>query len=325
MQAGHGTSQRPVDVELDKFGPVHSGGPGRVDLRDHTSFEFEDRIGGVIGRHSVRGPVLVHALRDVGGADAGHGLDGSKQFVEHVAPVCEHVEDDPATVLGSIVPGRSLGGLPVPLEDPVAELPADGQDATEESAVHESRQLPQAGEEQLVLDDPVHDPGCPRGTGQVDRRVQVVGKGLLAVDVLASRYGRPDGIGAQRGQLRIEVDVDLGIGQHGVEVGRGPFESIGYGKAVQLVGVASDQDRLWPDGYLVAPVNTALLANRQDRAQQVLVAPHPASHAIHGDGDSALVHSGDSMCRQRCSRWLRGTFNHRDLHQPRQAACGCGE
>ena len=73
--------------------------------------------------------------------------------------MAEHVDDDAAVVLFAVVPARSLCGLPVALENPVAELAADGEDAAEEAAVDESLELAQAGKEELVLHDANFDSG----------------------------------------------------------------------------------------------------------------------------------------------------------------------
>src|SRR5437879_5294976 len=74
-------------------------------------------------------------------------------MVEQVAPVGEHVEDDPAAVLLAVVPRGTLCGrcCVVALEHPVPEFAAHAQDAAEEAVVHEPLELADAGEEQLVL------------------------------------------------------------------------------------------------------------------------------------------------------------------------------
>jgi hypothetical protein len=69
------------------------------------------------------------------GAEAEHALHVAEQIVEHVAPVAQHVEDDAAALGALVVPGRSLRGLPVALEHPVAEVALDRQDAAEEAGL----------------------------------------------------------------------------------------------------------------------------------------------------------------------------------------------
>ena len=93
-------------------------------MGDDVAVELEGGVGGIVGGGLVALAVLVDALGDVRGAEAGDGLDVAEGVVEHVAPVAEHVEDDAAAVLGAVVPGRALRRLQVALEHPVAELAA---------------------------------------------------------------------------------------------------------------------------------------------------------------------------------------------------------
>ncbi len=66
-----------------------------------------------------------------------------------------HVDDDAAAVLRAIVPGRAAGALPVALEDPVPELPADGQDPP--SSLSTSRLSSSSPGRKSLLHDPVLD------------------------------------------------------------------------------------------------------------------------------------------------------------------------
>ncbi|CAM5285557.1 hypothetical protein SALBM135S_03573 [Streptomyces alboniger] len=90
----------------------------------------------------------------------------------------EHVDDDAAAVLGAVVPGRALGGLPAALEAPVAELPAHRQDPAEETGVDEPLQLEQARQKELVLDDAVLDAGVPGEPGEVEGAERPVALGF---------------------------------------------------------------------------------------------------------------------------------------------------
>ena len=56
----------------------------------------------------VPASVFVPALCDVPCTEAGDALHFPEQAVEHVAPVAQHVEDDSASVLRAVVPGRPL-------------------------------------------------------------------------------------------------------------------------------------------------------------------------------------------------------------------------
>src|SRR5215212_6372491 len=115
---------------------------------------------------------VVDALRNVRRADALHGRHLAEGVIEHVAPVAEHVGDDPTAILGAVVPRRALRRLPVALEHPVAELAAHAEDAAEESSVHETLELPDAGKEQLVLHDTVLHARLVGESRQIERFVR---------------------------------------------------------------------------------------------------------------------------------------------------------
>ena len=219
-QSGDRRALGAVDLELDEFVAVDPDRPGGVDLGDRAAVELEDAVGGVVGGRVVRLVVLVPALRDVGGGDGLDGLHPAEQLVEHVLPVREHVDDDAAAVLGAVVPAGALGRLPVALEDPVAELAADGEDPAEEAAVDEALELQQARQEELVLDDAVRDAGRVGQPGQLQGAVEAGGGRLLRVDVLARGDRLLDRLLAGGGDLGVEVDVDGRVGEDRVDVRR---------------------------------------------------------------------------------------------------------
>ncbi len=184
--------------------------------------ELEDAVRRVVGGGHVGVALLVPALRDVGDGLGHHGLDGAEQVLQHVVPVAEHVEHHAAAVLGAVVPARALGGDDVTLEHPVAELAADRQDAAEEAEVDQPLQLDQAGEVELVVHDTGDGAGLLRGGHQLLAVQHGLGDRLLGEDVLAGLDGGQDGAGALGGDLGVEVDRRLGVGQGGVEIG-GPL------------------------------------------------------------------------------------------------------
>ena len=213
--------------------------------------------------------------------------------------MAEHVDEDPAAVLLAVVPARPLRLGDRTGEDPVAELAADGEDAAEEPGVDQLAQLDQPGQEELVLDDAVADAGVAREPGQLQPLGERLGDGLLAVDVLA-RLDRPaDGVRPLGRDLRVEVDAEAGIGERGVEVGGEALEPVLGGQPGELALVAADQHRLRPD-HLATVRDAALRADREDRADEVLVVAHAAGHAVHGDPDpphaAALRRAGRLHC-----------------------------
>ncbi|GFJ91145.1 hypothetical protein Prum_047870 [Phytohabitans rumicis] len=218
-QPGDRAALGAVDLELDQLVTVDPDGPRGVDLGDDPALDLEDPVRGVVGGRVVRLAGLVPALVDVVAHVRGDRGDLAEDLLQHVVPVREHVDRDPAAVGGPVVPGGALGGLPVALEDPVAELAAYGQDAAEEAALDEPGELAQAGQEELVLYDAVLDAGRVGQPGQVDRGGDVLGDRLLGVDVLACVDSGAQRLLPLRGHLGVEVDVDVRPGQHRRHVG----------------------------------------------------------------------------------------------------------
>lgn len=289
-QPGDSRALRPVDLELDQFVTVDTHGPGGVDLGDGTALQLEDAVRGVVGRGVVRLALLVPPLRDVGGGECLDGGDPAEELVQDVLPVREHVDDDAAAVLGAVVPGGTLGGLPVALEDPVAELAPHGQDPPEEAAVDQALELQQPREEELVLHDPVLDALRVGEPGQFQGAVETGGGRLLGVDVLPRRDGLPDGLLAGGGDLRVEVEVDIRVGEDRVQVRRPVLQPVPLGERPQGVLAAADEDRLGPQRRTVAQIQTALVAQGEDRADEVLAVAHASRHAVHGDTHRLACH-----------------------------------
>src|SRR2546425_11948448 len=80
---------------------------------------------------------------DVRGGGALHSLHRAEGMGGQVAPVGEHVDDDPAAVLRAVVPGRSLCRGAVPLEHPVPELTTHAQDTADAAPGDQMLQLAQ--------------------------------------------------------------------------------------------------------------------------------------------------------------------------------------
>jgi hypothetical protein len=138
--------QRAVHLQLEELITVDPDAPRGVDVRDDTALEFEGRVGGVLRSRLVGLAGLVPTFRDVRSPEAGDGPHLSEEVVEDVAPMGEHVHDNPAALFFTVVPGWPLCGTPVALEHPVAELAAHREDAAEEAAVYEALELDEAGQ-----------------------------------------------------------------------------------------------------------------------------------------------------------------------------------
>ena len=221
---------------------------------------------------------------------AAHALDLAEQIVEHVAPVADHVQNNAAAVLAAVIPRRPLRLLPAALEHPIAELAAHREHAAEEAGVAQERQLLQARQEQLVLHRAVLDALCI-GEPQHRHRFFEVGRDrLLAIDMLAG----VDRLGQQRRpRLRgrgVEEDGVVLVGQRLVEIGGPALDLEALGQLLDLAGVAADQDRIGHHAVAVRELHAALVADGDDRADQMLVQPHAAGDPVHDHAETFGCH-----------------------------------
>src|ERR1035441_9358894 len=150
-QSCNGAAFGSIDVKVEEFVAVDARYPGGVDLREDAALQLEHAVGRVIRGALVGIACFINALRNVRRACAAYRLNFAKGVVENVAPVAEHVEDDSAVVFFSVVPRRTLRGLPIAFEDPVTEFSPHCENAAEESGIDEAAKLADSGQEKLVL------------------------------------------------------------------------------------------------------------------------------------------------------------------------------
>ena len=204
--------------------------------------------------------------------------------------MAQHVDDDAAVVLLAVVPRRPLRRLPVALEHPVAELAADRKDASEESGVDQHLQLEQSGKPQLVLHDAVLH---TRGLGapvEVERLRDRRRDRLLGVDVLACGDRLADQFRPEPGRRAVEVDRVVLVGERRVEIGGPPFDAVRLRERLDFGRVAADEDRIRHDPPTPSERDTAVVANRIDRANEMLIRAHAAGDAVHDHAETNGFH-----------------------------------
>jgi hypothetical protein len=76
----------------------------------------------------------------------------------------------------------------------------------------------------------------------------------------------------------------------GVEVGGDVLQAVPSGDLPQGVLAAAEQDRLGPEHGAVAEVESALVAQGEDRPDEVLAVAHAPGHAVHGDTHRPACH-----------------------------------
>ena len=260
--------------------------PRGVELAGDAGVGFEESVGGVVGGAGVGFALFVDALRDVSGCVTKHFGDVAKEVVDDVAPVTVHIDDHATTVFGTIVPRGALRwtSFVVTGEDPVTELATDAEDVTEESFFFEFLEGDNAWEPELVLHGAVLDAGLFGDFGDGEGLVILGGSGLFAIDVLACGNGFFEKLNAVRGARGVEEDLVVRIGEGCVEVGGVALNPVFLGQRFDLFGIASSQDRVGHDGDIAA-LNSALFADGENGADEVLIGAHASGDAVHDDSD----------------------------------------
>ena len=176
-------------------------------MRGDVAFNLERGVGRVLGRALVRPALFVPPPMNVGRPPAGDRLDRPEHVIQQVTPVAHHVRDDAASVFRPVVPRGTLCLHPVPLEHPVPELAAHGEDPTEEARIAKSPELHHSGKPQLVLHHAVLDTGVHGHAPEIHGFFQRRRRRLLHVHVFpgCNRFAhrrRPS-----IGRLCVEIDV----------------------------------------------------------------------------------------------------------------------
>src|SRR5690606_23193515 len=113
--------------------PSHPYRPGRIEMRNDIPFQLESSICRIIGGAFVGLTLLINPFFDMGRAKTGHCLHFAKNIVQYIAPMAQHVHDDPSVIFLAVVPGRSLRGNGIPFKYPVAEFSPYGKDLSEKA------------------------------------------------------------------------------------------------------------------------------------------------------------------------------------------------
>ena len=290
-EAADGGTFFTIHLNSEEVVTAHAGDPRGIEVGYNTAFEFEGGICGVIGRAAIGFALLVDALGDVRRAVATQSLGFAEEVLEDILPVAEHVHDDAAVVLLPVVPTWTLRRDGVALKDPVAELPANTKNFPEKSILDESIEFHEAREPEFVLDDAVFHTGFLAEFVKLQGGLGIHRDGLFTVDVLSGGDGLAHAIGAAAGRLGIEIDRVFGIRELGVEVGCPAHAFVHGGELRELGFAAADEDGFRPDDFRVVDFDAALLPDREDRADVVLVGAHASGDAVHDDADFMFFHN----------------------------------
>ena len=284
-QSHDGRTERAVHVELDEFVTIHAYRPRRVDLRHDAVLEFEDAVRGVFRGRDVVLAVLVPPVADVHRCLRIHGGDPAEQVLHYVVPVREHVDDDAAAIFRAVIPAGTLGRLPIAFEDPVSEFAAHREDAPEEAGIDQPPQLLQPRQIELVVHDSCLDAGFRREAREIQRFVHRLRGGLLRVDRLTGRDRLAEGPDARLRHEEVGVDLPPRVGERRVEVRRVVLDAVTGGEVGEFRRASADQDGLHGHLAAIGKNDAALVADGEDRPDEVLTVAHPARDTVHDDAD----------------------------------------
>src|SRR5262249_44096115 len=124
-----------------------------------------------------------------------------------------------------------------------------------------------------------------------ERLLQRGGDRLFTIDVLAGVDGPGQQGGARLRGRGIEEDGVVLVRERLVEIGAPARDGKLFGETRELAGVAAEQDRIRHDAVAAGEQHPALVADRDNRADQVLVQPHPAGDPIHDQAEALDGHA----------------------------------
>ena len=209
-----------------------------------------------------------------------------------------HVEHEPAALRLAIIPARALRRIKIAVENPPAGLEPRRQDAAEEPGVLHLAQLVKARKENLVL----HRSGLhARGLGgahDLHRLIGGVRDRLFQIDVLSGRDRAQRALAAPAGRRDIEIDVDRLVGERRAGVRRPLQSTMRGGEGGEFFRIAPEQHRLRNEPIAVASAASRPLADRQHRADQMLVGAEASGDAIHCDAKCSCCHDKSSLSRR---------------------------
>jgi hypothetical protein len=119
----------------------------------------------------------------------------------------------------------------------------------------------------------------------LQRLIQARRRRLLAADVLASLYGRPDGLGPAGGGLGVEVDLDLGVGEALVQIRAPVLDAVRLREGAQLLLVTPHVDRIGHDHLAAWQRDSSPFPDGEHGALEVLAGSHQSCDPVHYDGD----------------------------------------
>ena len=226
----------------------------------------------------------------MGGSQAGEGFDFSEEILDHVLPMAEHIDDDSAVVFLTVVPGGALEFLEFSGKHPVSELSPDGENLSEEASVDEVTKFEESWQPQFVLHYAVFQSG---GSDFLREGQGFLGGGggrLFAIDVFLGGDRLAHTHRALAGEGGIKVDLVGGIFESGVEIRGDAGDAVRCTESAELFLASADEDGIGHNHLARLDLHSALFADGDDGADEVLVGAHASGDAVHDDSDFMFFH-----------------------------------
>src|ERR1700722_11286532 len=99
------TAVRTIHLQSQQLVTIDPYTPRGVHLGNDSAVQFENRVGSIVGCRGIAVATFIDPMWNMGSA---HGTDGAnrpEKVVEDIAPVTEHIDDDPAPIFLPVVPG----------------------------------------------------------------------------------------------------------------------------------------------------------------------------------------------------------------------------
>jgi hypothetical protein len=149
-----------VNLHGKQFVTPEPDRPRAVELADNAVLALKGCVARVVACAVARVATLIKSLWDVCGTHAAHRLHFSKKIINHMTPVAEHIDDDPAAILLPVIPRGPLRGLIriFPGKNPIPKPAPHAQDSPEKSLVVQRPEFSDSRKPELVLHNPVLEP-----------------------------------------------------------------------------------------------------------------------------------------------------------------------
>ena len=218
--------------------------------------------------------------------------DLAEEIIDDITPVAVHVYNDSAAIFATVIPAWALGRLIFIMtsEDPVSKFAAHRKDLTKEAGLLQLLEGLNSRKPKLVLDRAVFHSGSLCNLRDAIRFRRKNRRGLLAINVLSRSDGplkKTNPVGSPRS---VEKNLIRVICEHPIKIGGVFLYSMFLRQRLKLFLIAAGQNGIRHQDRAILQSHPALLANREDRAHEVLIGSHASGDAVHDNSYRFSAH-----------------------------------